>query len=109
MKLHSLTYIILETNAAIDTGKYDDVPVREVTKHIESGDVVAWLKTRVPEMDLSLLRDQDEREYAVGLSDIYGGYAGQERRKWGIENRGLCLLIAWTNELIQQRFWREDE
>ena len=24
------------------------------------------------------------------------------QRKWGVENRGLCLLIAMTNEIVQQ-------
>jgi len=33
---------------------------------------------------------------------MYEGYAGNERRKWGIENLGLCLLLAWTNKIIQQ-------
>jgi hypothetical protein len=36
------------------------------------------------------------------MYQMYGGYAGNERRKWGIENLGLCLLLAWTNEIIQQ-------
>ncbi|QDE27997.1 hypothetical protein FIV45_12300 [Paremcibacter congregatus] len=29
-------------------------------------------------------------------------YAGQHRRKWGVENNGLCLLLVWTNEIIQR-------
>jgi hypothetical protein len=105
MKLHTLTYIILEVNAALDTGKYDDLPMQEVSDHIEAGDVIAWLRRRVPEADLSLLTEQDAQEYRAGLADIQGGYGGSERRKWGVENRGLCLMIAWTNELIQQRHW----
>jgi hypothetical protein len=44
------------------------------------------------------------------LQSIYGGYAGQERRKWGIENKGLCLLVAWTMEIIQQGSgWQSNE
>jgi len=30
------------------------------------------------------------------------------RKKFGIENNGLCLLISWTAELISRRAWSED-
>ena len=108
MKLNTLTYIIREVNAALDSGGYDDLPMQEVSQHIEAGDVVPWLKGRVLEADLSLLTEQIANEYQAGLADIYGGYAGNERRKWGVENRGLCLLIAWTAELIQRGSWQAD-
>ena len=108
MKLHTLTYIIFEINTALDSGGYDDLPMQEVSQHIEAGDVVSWLKGRVPEADLSLLTEQSANEYQAGLADIYGGYAGNECHKWGVENRGLCLLIAWTAELIQQGSWPTD-
>jgi len=103
MKANKLTYIILGLNSALDSGAYDDVPMREASQHIDAGDLVPWLKGRVPEMDLSLLTDSDISEYHASLSDIYGGYAGKERRKWGVELRALCLLIAWTNEILQQK------
>ena len=103
MKLNKLTYIILELNAALDTGKYDDVPLLEASQHIDAGDIVSWLGIRIPDMDLSLLTAQDADEFQAGLADIFGGYAGAERRKWGVERRALCLLIAWTSELIQRK------
>lgn len=108
MKLKTLTYIILEINAALDSGGYDDLPMQEVSQHIEAGDVVPWLKVRIPKADLSLLTEQNVHEYQAGLADIHGGYAGNERRKWGVANRGLCLLIAWTAELIQRGSWEAD-
>ena len=108
MTLTNLTYIILELNAALDTGKYDHIPMSEASQHIEAGDVLPWLKRMVPEIDLSPLCEEIANEYQAALGDIYGGYGGSERRKWGVERRGLCLLIAWTNELIQQRRWRAD-
>lgn len=36
------------------------------------------------------------------LQDFRDCHSGNEMRKWGIENSGLCLLLAWTNEMIQQ-------
>ena len=103
MKLTFLTYIISELNAALDTGKYDDLPMREASQHIEAGDVIPWLQDSVPDADLSLLTAETANEYHLALADIYGAYAGKESRKWGVERRALCLLIAWTNELVQRR------
>ena len=67
-------------------------------------------------IDLSLLLDREDDElnfegnYVRHLQSIYGGYAGQERRKWGVENKGLCLLIAWTTEIIQRGSgWQANE
>jgi hypothetical protein len=107
MTLNKLTFIILELNSALDTGNYDDLSLSEASQHIEARDVIPWLKSRVSEMDLSILSEQDTDEYQAGLTDIFGGYAGTERRKWGVEHRGLCLLIAWTNELIQRRVFSD--
>jgi hypothetical protein len=107
MTLTNLTYIVLELNSALDTGKYDGVNVIEAQEHIESRDLIPWLQGRVPDMDLSLLSAEASAQYEDGLNDILGGYAGAERRKWGVQHRGLCLLIAWTNELIQRRAFSE--
>ena len=108
MTLTNLTYIILELNAALDSGRYDHVPMSAASQHIKSRDVIPWLKREAPEIDLSLLPEEVAEEYEAALRDIYGGYGGGERRKWGVERRALCLLIAWTNELIQQRRWQAD-
>jgi hypothetical protein len=108
MKLHALTHIVREVNSALDTGKYDDLPLLEVSHQIDAGGVVSWLKHRVPDLDLSVLSAEDLNEYEEGLADIQDAYVGNERRKWGVEKRGLCLLIAWTNELIQRRGWQAD-
>ena len=106
MILSDLTLMILQFNAALDTGKYDDLPMEVASEHIEAGDVVAWLKSSVPEVDLSMLTPETANEYQAGLSELHGGYAGNERRKWGVQKRALCLLIAWTNEMVQQkRVW----
>jgi hypothetical protein len=103
MKTVNLTYIILELNSALDTGRYDDLPMNEALENIAHGNVVSWLKRTVPDVDLSLLSERTAFEYQSALADIQAAYGGKERRKWGVENRALCLLIAWTNELIQRQ------
>jgi len=109
IKLTTLSYVLLEINAIIDTGKYDYISINDIHREIESGTVLRYLaKEAASDIDLSLILDREDDElnfesnYIRHLQSIYGGYAGQERRKWGIENKGLCLLIAWTIEIIQR-------
>ncbi len=106
MRLNQLTYFVNEINAAIDTGKYRDISIKEVEDHIEREDLIPYLRDRLGEdVDLSLLTPEVSEELNSKLLGIFGGYYGQERRKWGVENNGLCLLIAWSTEIIQQKAW----
>ena len=108
MKITALTLLISEINHLIDTGKYDDISISDIHKAIEGKRVLRFLKDRVgADIDISLYLKTNtygnfEAYYEQKLNYIYGGYAGQERRKWKIEHRGLCLLLAWTNEIVQQ-------
>ena len=101
MRLSKLIHLIFDLNAALDTGQYDDISMAEASEHIERENVVPWLRERVHQMDFSVLNEEEIAEYHRRLAEIHAGYAGNERRKWGVENRGLCLLIAWTAELAK--------
>ena len=108
MKVTALTIVILELNHLIDTGRYNDISIQDIHNAIEGKRVLRMLKERAGrDLDLSIHLKSDtygnfEAYYEQKLYDIYGGYAGEERRKWGVERLGLCLLLAWTNEIIQQ-------
>jgi hypothetical protein len=106
--LPELTYLIIGLNRLVDHGYHDGVTISEVENHIERGDVLAWLGRKFAgEIDLSIYGPASEHEITQGLQDILGGYRGLERRKWGIEHNGLCLLIAWVTELVQRRDWQD--
>ena len=116
MKHRALTLLILQLNSLIDGGKYDDITIDEVHQHIDKGTILRFLRERAgDDIDLSIhlntnTYDDFEDFYVKHLQSIYDAYAGQERRKWGIANMGLCLLVAWTNEIIQQGTgWRPNE
>ena len=116
MKLNRLTFLILEYNQLLDTGKYNYITIKDVHREIQKGTILRYIKDEAgSDVDFSLyldIRDElcFETQYAKHLQSIYGGYAGQEGRKWGVENLGLCLLIAWTNEIIQQGSgWQPNE
>ncbi len=108
IKLTALTLIILELNHLIDSGKYDQITIEDAHKAIEQKCIISFLtESTKGDSDFSLYGADGPyasfvEYYHEQMYQIYGGYAGNERRKWGIENLGLCLLLAWTNEIIQQ-------
>ncbi|HEX8325241.1 MAG TPA: hypothetical protein VF595_15165 [Tepidisphaeraceae bacterium] len=106
MMLSRLAFFVFEMNAALDMGKYDHVTVGEVEDHIQNKDLVPWLRlTMGQDVDLSVFDTTSTNELHDGLYDILSGYRGQESRKWGVRQRGVCLLIAWTVEMIQHKRW----
>jgi len=110
MRLTTLTFIILELNALIDTGKHNNLSLGEIKRHMESGDVFRFVSDIGKDnIDLSLLKDRadEEAEIVAQLQDMVNAFAGNERRKWGVENNGLCLLLAWINEMVQLRRWTD--
>jgi hypothetical protein len=105
MKHEALTLLINNLNRVLDTGRYDDIPLDEVASHIEDGSILQFIRTRAgKDIDFGILLngstyDSFERFYVTyvqSLLHVYGSH------NWGVSNRGLCLLIALTNEIIQQ-------
>ena len=107
MELVLLAGFIVVVNAAIDTGKYQDISISEVEEHIEKRDLIPYLKNRLGK-DMSILSLYDSKtgqELNEKLEYTLRGYKGRERRKLGVENSGLCLLVAFVIDIIQQRDW----
>lgn len=110
MTLIHLTFLIIGLNHLVDYNLHTDVSMDEVKEHIRKGDVLAWLGERFSgQIDVSLYRNNPAAAAAIaeGLLAILEGYDGSERRKWGVNHNGICLLIAWVNELVQQKKWTE--
>jgi hypothetical protein len=113
MKASTLTTLILQINSAIDSGKYQSISISDVHGAIKNRSLLKFLKISCKDsLDLSChLSDAMggfEAFYEDAIGRIYDGYAGDERRKWGVQNQGLCLVLAWTNEIIQQAFMDVD-
>lgn len=107
MKVTALTGLILQINKVIDSGKYTDITISEVHNAIDSQELLRFIKKRCGgDVDFSIYFDSraygDFEDYYEGkMNQIYNAYAGDERRKWGVENLGLCLVLAWTTEILQ--------
>ena len=112
-----LTMLILQYNSLIDSGRYEDITVDDVHTYIRNGTVLESIQQRAaPDVDLSYQLSGEASDqsfpqyYGKYLRATLEAYAGDERRRWGVENRGLCLLVAWTNEIVQQGWgWHPSE
>lgn len=108
IKLTALTLLILELNHLIDSGKYNHITIKDVHQVVEHKRTIPFLtETTKGDADFSLYGVDGPYTgfvdfYHEQMYQIYSGYAGDEHRKWGVENLGLCVLLAWTNEIIQQ-------
>lgn len=107
MKITALTGLILQINKVIDSGKHNDITITEIHNAINSQELLRFIQKKCDkDIDLSIHLDSSaysnfEKHYEEKMNQIYNAYAGDERRKWGVENLGLCLVLAWTNEIIQ--------
>ncbi len=108
IKLSSLTLLVLKINHLIDSKKFDGISIEEVYTWIEDENILPALAKRTENFsDFSLFFTEGPYSqfvdyYHKQMKKILNAYAGDEQRKWGVQNMGLCLLLAWTNELIQQ-------
>lgn len=102
MKIVKLTFLAFYLNSAMDSGRYDDLSLDEMNQHIEAKNVFEFLAERLKgDIDLSLYSADEIDELSEEWLDMM--IALDERRKMGIGNRGLTLLIAYLLEGVQRR------
>lgn len=99
MWLSTLTGLVFQTNRAIDHGHSPDV--QEVNEKAEGREIVQYLQEEYP----------DEFEFSDGWYDddqiaevnqAVESYAGGTRpAEYGVENNGLCYVVALLTEIIQ--------
>lgn len=102
MRITAHTFLAFYLNAAMDSGRYDDLAISEVKSKIETGTIFDFLRQRLgDDIDLSILAKEDEAELLAEWQDLLA--AVNARRKMGVERLGLPLLIAYLLEGIQRR------
>ena len=93
-KLAQLAWMI---NKAIDNGNYD-LPIEDVRKAAKEDRVMQFIRESLPThqlLDLSGFTPEDEAEVNSWFMGTSGNYDIH------IEKQGLCLLLAWTIEMMQ--------
>ena len=116
IKLTALTRVIGELTPLLDSGKYNHITIEDVHREIKRKNIIPFLaEITKGDSDFSVYSENGPYEnfvdyYHEKMLQIYEGYAGDERRKWGIEKLGLALLLTWTNTIIQQGAgWHPDD
>ena len=107
VKLTALTLLVLEINHLLDSRKFDDISIEEVYDWIEKKEILPSLAKRTGgKIDLRLYSDDGPYAnfstfYHDQMKALADAYAGDHEKTWMVENMGLCLLLAWTNQIIQ--------
>ena len=80
------------------------VPIKDLgaPDRIDDTDKLSYIKSQV---QWSAQSTKVGDELTESLQRILDVGAGDERKKWGIENSGLCLLSAWTTEIVSWKEW----
>jgi hypothetical protein len=103
-ELGTLVFMGLLVNSAVDGGMGSDLDFDVVYEGIEQGTLLDELDKRYPgAFDFSLFRSGNNAEdYLIdALRGATGGIENRERRKVGVENNGLCLIVALLLEALQ--------
>ena len=103
----NLAQIIFALSSMVDEGK--TAPIKDVKDHAYAGDLWHYLwdlgaKDHFGFQAYSSPPWEEFRAwYVAGISENCRSMEGSERRKYGIENNGICLLISYTAEILQAR------
>jgi hypothetical protein len=91
-------FLLWQLIAALDSGKYDSLDIDEVKRHANAGTISTFLVDRFG-ADLSVLEPQD---WTI-IGETWASIANvvDARRKFGVENKGISLLMAYALQSLQ--------
>jgi len=97
--LLKFTSLSFDLNSLLDQKKFIDI--KKIEDHIESGNIFAFLKEKFgDEIDLSLYGEEDKKYLIEFFKNLLN--AVDPHRKFGVENNGITLLLAYCIEGIQE-------
>ncbi|MFW5998897.1 MAG: hypothetical protein ACOCP5_04005 [Halanaerobiaceae bacterium] len=106
-----ITQFIMELSFLLDKG--EEISISRVYEHIEEMDIVDWLEEEYPYnngdgVDFNLLREDFRKFFQRKLNMYKSANEGNETRRWGIKNNGLCLLICWSIEIVRDLYSKKN-
>lgn len=101
VRINQLTFLSFQLNGLVDSKKYN-FSVKQIKSVLEEKeDIFGFIKENFDEVfDISVFSEQDKKDINKEFLDM--SLAVDERKKFIIENDGLCLLIAYSLEMIQR-------
>ena len=108
MRTSKLTYLAFYLNYLLDRGYYN-FSIEEIKDQIKNRSLFDYLQKASKDdyFDISLLDDND-RDW---LLDEFNNMVINidEDRKLAVQHNGICLLLAYTIELIQRQRFQKGE
>ena len=96
--------VAFEINSLIDHEKHRDISIKEIREVVENNNLIDYLEKKFPEeVDFSGISKENRAEISSNLNSFFNGYYGQEKRKFGIENNGLNLVLAYLINIMQEK------
>ena len=93
--------LLWELIAALDTGNCDGLDIEDVRLHARGGMIATYMHETFDKIvDFSFLSDQDWQSLNEDFASMEN--AIDANRKFGVSNKGISLLMAWTLQGIQQ-------
>lgn len=93
-------FMLWQLISACDSGKYDTLSIEEVQKNADAGTISSFMIEKFgSDCDFSIFEAKDW----IVINDTWGSIANaiDSRRKFGVEKRGICLLLAYALESLQ--------
>lgn len=94
----------IRTQCVAGLRKGDDITLEDVKDHASEGDLIPFLyKVTDEQFDMGYCKSSPEfcQWYLTKIKDLCKEGEAMSGAS-GIENRGICLLISYTAEIIQQ-------
>jgi hypothetical protein len=94
-------YLLWQLIAAVDTGDFDRLSIDDVRLHARGGTISKFLQETFREVaDFSIFTVENWKAIDRDFEDMEN--AINTRKKFGVENRGISLLMAWALEGAQR-------
>ena len=104
-QIETLRWAVLAThlNGAADSGKYDHIDTAVILRHVQSGDVLEFLRQQLgADVDYALTKLTDVHRHRL-LQHWHALATGFETYQFHVRRSGLALLVAYLLHLIQNR------
>ncbi len=101
--LDSVSYLAFNLVSAIDHGYINSFTFDDIYQGLDNKNLLHKLEEKLGDtIDLSLLTKSEQGKLLVEcLSGVAINLKQRERRKFGVESCGLCLLMAFCLEIMQ--------
>jgi hypothetical protein len=106
--LRSLTILGLIGRLLPEIDRGDSLPPAEVQDAIAKGTILDLLKKRYGDYpEFSPIHKAESALLRKELREVMEAVAGRESFKLGVENNGLCFLVAYCLEMLAHRNLKE--